>query len=207
LALLTLADPDAVQDALPIGSVNARLLGLRSRLFGPKLTCVVDCPRCGERLEVDFTVGDLLSTTAGPPPELTVLDGEEHIGFRLPTWVDLAAVAGANGSAHGRNLLLERCLLGEKRTVSPALEEALAAAMEAADPLAEILIEVGCFRCEHRFETRFDIVVHLFAELDVRARRLLGEVHVLASTYGWTESEVLALSAARRRMYLELARG
>ena len=32
----------------------------------------------------------------------------------------------------------------------------------------------------------------------------LAEVHALAAAYGWTEAEVLALSAARRRAYLEL---
>jgi hypothetical protein len=209
LALLTLADPGAAQDALPVGVANARLLGLRSRLFGPKLTCVIDCPQCGERLEVDFSVGDLLSPAANPP-DLTILDGEERVRFRLPTWVDLAAIAGSHGGADRRRLLLERCLVGRdtaQRVALSALEEALVAAMEAADPLAEILIEVGCFRCDKRFETRFDIVEHLFAEVDVRARQLLGEVHVLAAAYGWTEPEVLALSPARRRMYLELVRG
>jgi hypothetical protein len=29
-------------------------------------------------------------------------------------------------------------------------------------------------------------------------------VHTLASAYGWSESEILALSDARRRLYMEM---
>jgi len=35
-------------------------------------------------------------------------------------------------------------------------------------------------------------------------RRLLVEVHALASAYGWSEQEILSLSDARRRLYLEM---
>jgi len=35
---------------------------------------------------------------------------------------------------------------------------------------------------------------------------LLGDVAELAAAFGWSESEVLALSEARRRAYLDLAR-
>jgi hypothetical protein len=45
----------------------------------------------------------------------------------------------------------------------------------------------------------------VWAEVDVRARRLLADVATLARTYGWTEPEVLALSEARRAAYLRLA--
>jgi hypothetical protein len=38
----------------------------------------------------------------------------------------------------------------------------------------------------------------------VHARSLLAEVHSLARAYGWTESEILALSPQRRSTYLEM---
>ena len=41
-------------------------------------------------------------------------------------------------------------------------------------------------------------------ELEAQAKRLLRSVHVLASAYGWSESEILALSEARRDAYVEL---
>ena len=38
-----------------------------------------------------------------------------------------------------------------------------------------------------------------------RALRLLGHVHALARAYGWREADILAMSPARRQVYLDLA--
>jgi hypothetical protein len=40
--------------------------------------------------------------------------------------------------------------------------------------------------------------------VEALARRVLWEVHTLACAYGWTESETLALSPARRARYLQM---
>ena len=40
--------------------------------------------------------------------------------------------------------------------------------------------------------------------LDVAAGRLMRDIHLLASAYGWTEAEVLSLSAWRRQAYLDM---
>ena len=52
-----------------------------------------------------------------------------------------------------------------------------------------------------------EIAGFFWAELSTQARRLLGEVHTIASAYGWREAEILALSARRRHYYLELISG
>jgi hypothetical protein len=54
-------------------------------------------------------------------------------------------------------------------------------------------------------QTLFDIGRYLWEELRAQAVRLLHEVHTLARFYGWREADILALSAARRHAYLELA--
>ena len=51
----------------------------------------------------------------------------------------------------------------------------------------------------------FDIATVLWTELAGLARSLIEEVDALASAYGWSEREILALSGRRRRAYLELA--
>jgi hypothetical protein len=48
----------------------------------------------------------------------------------------------------------------------------------------------------------FDIVTFLWREIENLAGHLLRDVHTLASAYGWRESDILALSAARRDFYL-----
>jgi hypothetical protein len=49
-----------------------------------------------------------------------------------------------------------------------------------------------------------DIASFLWTELNVHAKRVLGEVDAFARAYGWSESEVLRMSRARRQSYLEL---
>jgi hypothetical protein len=44
----------------------------------------------------------------------------------------------------------------------------------------------------------------LWLEITARSQRLILEVHQLARTYGWTEAEILNLSAARRALYLKM---
>jgi len=46
-----------------------------------------------------------------------------------------------------------------------------------------------------------------FREIRAEAARLMHEVDLLARTYGWRESDILDLSAARRRAYVEMAAG
>ena len=79
--------------------------------------------------------------------------------------------------------------------------------MASADPMAEIHLVLDCPCCQHKWEAPFDIVAFLWREISAAARRLLREVHTIASAYGWTETEILALSPARRRIYLEIVNG
>ncbi len=88
--------------------------------------------------------------------------------------------------------------------LDPALEDAVAARLAEADPGARIDLAVDCPGCGAAWSAPFDIVSFLWAEVDACARRLVGDVHALASAYGWTEDDVLALSPARREAYLEL---
>jgi hypothetical protein len=72
------------------------------------------------------------------------------------------------------------------------------------DPAADIRIRLECPQCSRVLSVVFDIVAVLWTELGVYAKRLLRQVDVLARRYGWTESEILSLSPARRAFYLAL---
>jgi len=48
---------------LPIGRRDALLLELREKLFGAELVGVVNCPECGERLQVSQNAVDLQSAS------------------------------------------------------------------------------------------------------------------------------------------------
>lgn len=206
--------PPAEPVDLPVGRRDRALLHARIATFGPVAPSYVECPRCGEELEFEL---DLTSLDAGEAPAETAerfeLDHADwHVEFRLPLAEDVRAVAaGGRGPAD----LLERCVLTARRegaVVEPAaaavaLLDELDAEMERLDPQAGITLRLECVACSHPWRVRFDIAHFLWREVEVEAGRVLREVHRLARAYGWSEPEILALSPARRRAYLDLLSG
>jgi len=212
------APPEAAAD-WPIGRRDAELLRLRERAFGSRLAATAVCPECGERLEVAFDAGDIRAgeesseDAAAPAGELALAVAGCELRFRLPTSRDLAVAAAHGGDLEAvRRSLVGSCLLtahrgGQQVTASDLPAEAVAAIeerMEAADPQAHVLLDLSCPACARRWQAPFDVDTFFWAELEAWARRTLAEVHSLAAAYGWSEAEVLALSAARRRLYLEM---
>ena len=195
-----------------VGERDRQLLRLREQLFGPAVEATTRCPKCGNELELTFTARDLESSVAATQGEerLKVVSGEYEIAYRLPTTTDLLEIA--NG--HGQSLisLLDRCVVARRgdgpvrSTELPAgVIEKLSSSMAEADPYAEIQIAMDCAGCSHRWSMVFDVVSYLWGEIEDWAERLLRDVHSLASAYGWSERDIVDMSALRRRLYLELA--
>ncbi|MCX5555778.1 hypothetical protein [Streptomyces sp. NBC_00038] len=86
----------------------------------------------------------------------------------------------------------------------PSVQRRIAEAAEAADPAADVTLNINCPECGTATRAELDIASYLWTELDAWARDLLLDVHLLATAYGWSEPEILALSPLRRRYYLEL---
>ncbi len=206
---------------LTIGQRDACLLKLREQTFGIQLKGWVTCPACSERLEMTFEVGDLQKSGAAlPDPDLaetrdttTALTLPPYeVTFRLPDSVDLRAITDIEDSGVARQKLLESCLLkirkdGEETAASTLPAEVLEAVMERmeqAEPLADLTLAMECPACQHTWQALFDIVSFFWSEINAWAARLLREVHVLASAYGWREADILAMSAWRRQRYLEM---
>lgn len=195
LALGGLVD-GPVPEREPVGRTNARLLRLHRELVGPRLEATVACPDCGDTLALDLAVDDLLqwedAVLVEPAP---LAAGGEEISWRPPGHHDLLLIGPGDAEA-----LLQRCAGPVRAADRPRLVEAMAAA----DPLAEVEIGVGCPACGAETVAEVDLPGFLWAEVDSQARHLLAEVDVLARTYGWSEEQVLALPARRRRHYLDL---
>ncbi len=215
LALLSAAEPEAAWEglgALPLGERDRRLLALREETLGRRLEGVASCPACGEPLDVSLDARELLAgAETGLLPERVSRDGLD-LRFRPANSHDLLAAERCAGVEEARLLLAGRCLLeawrGDRPVAAAGLAEEdleiLAAGMAEADPGAELLLELRCPACGHAWEERLDVASFFWAELDVQARRLLKEIHLLARAYGWREADVLALSPRRRRFYLEM---
>jgi hypothetical protein len=217
LLLLGAAWPDTPEPALaelPVGRRNERLMEMRARLFGTRLAGIAACPSCDARLDLAFDLDDIREPRASADVgDLTIAADGLTVRFRLPTSLDLQATATCSGTASARVLLLQRCVL-ELRCdrVAPGVSELPEAVvqeinrrMAEADPQADVQVTVSCAACGVAWQAMFDIASFLWGEVDRWARRMLHEVHVLASAYGWTEAEILRLGPWRRRVYLGLA--
>lgn len=217
--LLATACPDLsieMIEQLSIGQRDARLLKLREWTFGSQLPSVTDCPRCGERLEWTVNTGDL-SFEAGEEStdEMMIQVGDYSVRFLLPNSLDLGVVSKSSDSAGAQAVLLERCVLeariGDRqlgaRELGPEVTTAIARRMSQVDPQAEVQMDLTCPSCGHIWQTLLDIETFFWAELSAWAKRILSEVHVLASAYGWREADILNLSPLRRQYYLEFVNG
>jgi hypothetical protein len=197
----------------PLGARDAHLLRLRRAMYGDALPGRSECPGCGEAVEVELSCAELLAASApsGTPPAFEFVHDGVQVRFRLPDSRDLAAIAGYRDIAEAHAALVDRCVVSavtEQGESVPTLPEAvaaeLAARISANDPGAEFLLDLTCAVCEHQWQTFFEIGTWLWEELGLEARSTLLEVDALARAYGWTEAEVLALSPARRALYLDL---
>jgi hypothetical protein len=199
---LTAAFPEAGMPVAdwPLGRRNAALAQLRAALFAGPLRGWTACPGCAERLEFDLDAG-LLATDTDLTAEVT----HRGMSFRLPTTRDLAAVARLDPAQDPARALLDRCCLDVPSPARAWQEqdlEAIGELMSAADPLSDVSLSFRCPACDLLFEESLDLPAHLWMEIEARVRRLLTEVHRLALAYGWSEREILALSPARRAVYL-----
>ncbi|MGD8405178.1 MAG: hypothetical protein PVJ21_16060 [Anaerolineales bacterium] len=222
LTLLAAACPDTSSENLAqwsIGRRDANLLKLREWVFGSRLFCIASCPECGEQLELAF---DTVDIRTGKNPDrgevkesLPVSMDDYEIRFRLPNSLDLAALPSDGNLVENRSKLLERCLISAELNgeavvtseLSDEILEAIATKMLEADPQGDVQLALTCPACSHRWQITFDILSFFWNEINVWAQRVMREIHVLASSYGWREADILALSPWRRQVYLQMAMG
>ncbi len=214
LFLLRLAAPALSEEArgeLTVGQRDAALLDLHERLFGGVAGAVGDCTACGEPIEFDVTLRDIRVAPAAPVPEMFHLAWSgRDIAYRLPRARDLARLgaAGAIALPRAARALARSCVavwddaMGEEGEA--AVEAAIAACVRHHDPQALVTVAFACPACGAAGSAPFDIVTFLWRRIDAYLRGLLREVHVIASHYGWSEHDIVALSPWRRRHYLAL---
>ena len=199
---------------LCIGERDARLLLLREWLFGQRLQNMAQCPFCSERIEWEMDIQDiqLQVPNFGIPPENYLLEAEEYsILFRLPNGNDLEAAMDAKKRTKPENLLT-RLILDCKFKNEPCkmndlpgkILEILDQRIEEMNPQADIRMGLRCANCEHQWEVQFDIVSYLWIEINGWARHILQDIGTLARAYGWSEQNILNMSAARRQIYLDM---
>ena len=214
LLLLRYGSADGAPDSedWPIGRRDRRLIEIRRETFGDRIDGYIECPSCGNGLEFTLSCTGLVAEQRqGDQAPAAVEAQGVRWELREPTSRDLATVAGIMNLDQATQALLTRCLRNmdggtiAAASVDEAHHSRLIAHLGGLDPLAEIMIDLNCRSCGHRWQSLFDIVAFFWNEIQAKARRLFQEIDLLARTYGWTERDFFALSERRRRCYVQMA--
>lgn len=159
---------------------------------------------CGELFEFELPLRGLPGETADNEPMHIRLDESRWLTLRRPTGNDLRRWREARPASRADALraMLDALVLDGR--VDSADEPVLAASIEAVDPLVAFGVACVCPACGATSEVTVDLEALALGRLAAHQRELLRQVHRLASRYGWTEAEVLAVPQARRASYLAL---
>ena len=206
-----LADPASLLD-LPLGLVG--YLGLRCHLtsFGSQVDALTACQACGATLDVALSLTGLLPGSAGAPPDQAPARALDLAGgvvtVRSPTVRDLIAAAA---DPDPRGALVRRCGQGPGSApveVAGLGPDELALVDETLEDLTGpglITVRAACPDCGAQVAALLDPAALLWQQVQDAAPALLRDVATLAAAFGWSEREILALPAARRQVYLQLA--
>lgn len=189
------------------------LLAIANASTGTNTTAVAICSNinCREQIELQLD----LSSFADEEPANTFdwLSPEgEKISCRLPTGQDQLAwqdrtQAGHDAQSNDESWLAKLLIENTVKQLTPApLPEtwidSLGIALNAADPLTALDIDISCPFCGQLLRVDVDLEQLLIEGLRLQQRRLIEQIHRLANSYHWSETDIASLPSWRRERYL-----
>lgn len=175
------------------------------------------CGACGESFDVSLRYSELPVKPAGAKfPETIVEIDQGKFKVRVPNGLDQEFIAAIDNDAEATHVLLKRLTSlvnkgknhsGKEIDVSSINKEQIGFIEEVVEQMApEIATEVlaTCPHCD--IDNRVPVSPYSCMEQAQAqmGRQLYSEVHTLASSYHWSEREILNMPRDRRHMYLGL---
>lgn len=219
-------EPELLLD-LPVGKRIELLVRLAAELPGSfpaadgaggaleiSLTC--QNPVCNQPMDLELDLAELetmqeqAEDTAG---FIHIQAGEAQVTLRRPTgrdqllWQQQAAAGQAGLDFILRSLLVEPPELWKDRPIPGDFQRAADAALQELDPLVNYQVAAACPFCGAEYSYPVDLQELALGRLKEAQRRLLDEIHTLASSYHWSEPQIMALPAWRRERYLARVEG
>jgi hypothetical protein len=185
--------------SLAVGDRQFLVRQLSAHLGRDRVWLTAGCGSCGEAFDFEVAQAELPVKEAGAGYPYAEVDmPRARLRLRIPTGADQEAIADLDDEQAAR-CLVERCLLAG----TPEDDEALAlaeAAVESASPEVALAVLAICPGCG----TSNEVAVDPYLLLMAAPQDLFLEIHRLASSYHWSEGEILALPRSRRQIYLRL---
>jgi hypothetical protein len=168
---------------------------------------------CGETVEAEISLDDLLGRQRQPAELISVQCGEQVLKLRRPSGLDQRAWATSEFQSQRAavELMVETLLVRDDSSVEqdilPLDDEALSTvdqAMQEGDSLINFSFEIVCPYCDGHSEFELDLQMLAIERLQQSQRRLMTTVHHLARCYHWSEQDIFAVPHWRRVHYLKL---
>lgn len=194
---------------LTVGDRVALLLQLRRLSFGDRMECSITCPACRDEMSLSLSVGRLLQSKSGEART----EGEVNVGgfllkIRPLVGADVEALEADKAANNLAEALVRSCIVSADVPLPTQIPEevvaGVSAKLEEMDPQADILLDLSCPSCGHRFGTPFLIDEFLMREVRSRVPQLEREVHWIAFNYHWSEDDILSLPTGKRAKYVDL---
>jgi hypothetical protein len=205
-------DPEVDWWEQRVGDRIAALLRLVALSDGiDALPVVLRCPQaaCGSDIEIALPLDALDIAAPADPIAVGLADGR-HLTVRRPTGVDQRRwnATRYESRRHAVTAIVHALVVDGEVAMDdePALG-AVAAALAEGDPLVDFSVSCVCPACMQAADIPIDLEKLALSRLAAMRRALTGEVHALASAYGWTEAEILAIPRERRARYRALIDG
>jgi hypothetical protein len=206
--LAACAAPPIAHEAVWDMTLAARLGGLLAILAATdprrQLSLTRHCPRatCGEAMDIDLPTRELiaLARSAGERAEADCRGRRlrRPCGSDQRRWRQARFTSRAEAEAAVlASLVAGGPVTAEERAV-------LAEALAELDPLSAFEVAVTCPECGHAVGIPVDLEAVVLGELARHQAQMIADVDRLARRYGWSESQVLAVPAWRRKQYLAL---
>jgi hypothetical protein len=193
-------------EELPAADLDAITLVIRQAWLGDTVRtqgCCAD-PACHEPMDIAFSISAYLGHHQ-PRKCRGVLPGRKAgwfelagggASFRLPTIGDLQTAA----SAPDAELYLRQSCV-DPPVIPAAIARRISRAMYALAPSLGGPVTAQCPACDGDVVLQFEPLTFTLAELRCAAGNLYEQVYLLASTFGWSEREILRLPRRRRAGY------
>jgi hypothetical protein len=207
LATLVGREPDTLLVAtLVVGDRQFLMRQLSVLLDDSQRWLSARCTACGTIFDLSYRPSMLPVKNAGQGfPEMSVQIDEVCYRLRLPTGADQSGLDLGKSREEQQLELLAGLLhpTPDLSILSPQDIEKLDQALESMAPEVALQMLAPCPHCQA--ENTLDL--DPYQSLDSAPDALLSEIHVLASTYHWSQREILDLPRRRRRHYLQLIDG
>jgi hypothetical protein len=180
--------------ALDVATADRLLAELYRRLYGDRCDCRVHCGACGDTYDFELSLGEVMAHQDALLPTQVDDDG----GWTLGDGTRVRAPRVGEVGLPPDELLSRLVLQGSSDA------EQVLAFLERAAPILSLEVKAACPYCGSDQEVRFDLARYLVQRLLDERPLLLREVHLIAGRYGWSLSDVLALSRDDRRAFAGL---